>query len=232
MVKFATADREKAGSISGTLLRPSTPGVAPAVVLLHGGSGVEPNQHEWARLLTDDGYVTLVVVSTRLLSGNPTAETKAGDAVGALAYLRTLPFVDGTRIGVMGFSHGAAAALAVVSGLVDARSAGGGFRSGVMLYPPGCSYRAQRSDAPLLVLLGELDGSPVPCQDMQRRLAAAGGPPVTLTIYPGAHHAFDDARATAPSGWRGLTVMYDGVATAKARTDVRAFFDEYLRRAK
>jgi dienelactone hydrolase len=229
---FPTADRQHPGSISGSVLRPSGPGPFPAVVILHGASGVQPHNLEWAKLLQDDDYVAIVVSSARALSGIPSVSTMAGDALGALAYLRSLPFVDGTRVGVMGASMGASAALEIMAGLMDAAQGANSFRAGVLLYPGGCSYRIKRTEAPLLILLGGLDGSPEPCQDMVRRLDAAGSPAATFIIYPGVHHVFDDSRAISPAGVLGQTAMYDGSATADARERVRTFFDEYLRRAK
>ena len=59
--------------------------------------------------------------------------------------LRTLPFVDGSRVGLMGGSHGEATTLAAMV----APSASPGFRAGVALYP-GCAQwlRSWRHDVP------------------------------------------------------------------------------------
>ena len=60
----------------------------------------------------------------------------ADDAFAALAHLRSLPFVDTDRIGVMGFSKGGMAALRTASADYVKRSSSGiGFRGVVAFYP-------------------------------------------------------------------------------------------------
>jgi len=231
-VKFPTADRDHPGSVSAHFARPTGTGPFPAVVLLHGGTGVEPNHLQWSSWLADHGYVAVVVDSFRSAAA-PTVTTMAGDAKGALAYLRSLPFVDGERVAVMGFSRGGAAALATVTQVRGAPPGSRSFRAGVVFYPPGCSYRIERAEAPVLLLLGQLDGGSESCVDMSRRLQARDQPQVVAIVYPNAHHAFDDARATSPVPGQGaervMTVQYNALATADARTRVDTFLADHLR---
>jgi dienelactone hydrolase len=230
-VTFPAPDRDHPGSVSVQLARPTGTGPFPAVVLLHGGTGVEPNHLQWSSWLVDHGYVAVVVDSFRSAAA-PTVTTMVGDARGVLAYLRTLPFVDGDRVAVMGFSRGGAAALAAVTQVQGAPPSSRSFRAGVMFYPPGCSYRIQRSEVPLLLLLGQLDGGSESCVDMSRRLQAKDQPPVVAIVYPNAHHAFDDARATSSVPGQGaerlMTVQYNAQATSDARTRVRTFLADHL----
>lgn len=98
----------------------------------------------WADLLPDNGYVALILDSfTDRAAGHPNGfqslvppddadvapvYERSRDALDALAYLRTLSYVDDDRIAVLGFSHGAGG---VVGALVDgpaARSAIGTFQ--------------------------------------------------------------------------------------------------------
>jgi dienelactone hydrolase len=142
-----------------------------------------------------------------------THDERAGDAYAALAYLRSLAFVDAKRVAVMGGSHGGSSALAsIVDTPRNAERGQIGFAAAIALYPAcGLSFgswsvtRTRESGklhlayegafkprAPLLILIGELDDwTPAePC----RRLAAAAqaaGYPVEIKIYPEAHHSFD-----------------------------------------
>ena len=72
-----------------------------------------------AELITGWGYVSLVVDSftTRGIkeSCDMVPAARQGDALAALAYLSKLPFVDPTRIAVMGSSQGGIVALELAS---------------------------------------------------------------------------------------------------------------------
>src|SRR5262249_30306467 len=103
------------------LYRPSGPGPFPAVALFHGSTGVLPYHHRWAEWLATEGYVALVVDSygPRRVdkdSGGLTGE-RVWDAFGALAYLRSLSFVQKNDIGAMGWSLGGSVALLASSEL-------------------------------------------------------------------------------------------------------------------
>jgi dienelactone hydrolase len=228
-VKFATT--HPPGSVSAHLARPTGPGPFPAVILLHGGTGIEPNHLQWSSWLANQGYVSVVIDSLR--SGDaPTVDIMVGDATGALNHLRTLPFVHRDRIAIMGFSRGGAAALAAVTRLRDAPPSSRSFRAGVIFYPPGCSYRIERAEVPVLLLLGQLDGGSESCSDMARRLEAKDPPSLAAVIYPNAYHAFDDSRATslvmAQAAAGVIAVRYDPQATADAQARVRKFLAEHL----
>jgi dienelactone hydrolase len=211
-----------------TLTKPAGAGPFPAVVILHDCSGLGPKSSgapwRWSAVLAARGYVTIWPDSFRP-RGRPkgvcidaippriTYDDRAGDAYAALAYLRSLPFVDGRRIAVMGGSHGGSSTLAaIVDTPRNVRRGPMGFAAAIALYP-NCgrsfgSWSVTRSRdagklelayegafkprAPLLILIGELDDwTPAePC----RRLAAtaqAAGYPLELKIYPSAHHSFD-----------------------------------------
>jgi dienelactone hydrolase len=94
-----------------------------AVVVLHGCNGVSPHDRAWSTRLAEWGYAALVVDSFRR-RGYPdgvcnhgrdvSAETRAGDAFAAAAYLRLRPELRGARIGLIGFSHGGWAVLEAV----------------------------------------------------------------------------------------------------------------------
>jgi dienelactone hydrolase len=218
--------------LPATLFKPDGNGPFPAIVIMHGCSGLSPRGNDaprrWANELVTQGYVVLIPDSFTprgLLKGICTGDAegrvasgnvRAADAYGALALLRTLPFVDGKRVGLMGNSHGGRTTLAALvastqdKALVAARR--DGFAAGLAFYPrcdtrygawtvtrrdgergPVNGYRGVYVPlAPLLILTGELDDwTPAePCRVLVETARAAGHP-LAIKIYPGAHHGFD-----------------------------------------
>jgi dienelactone hydrolase len=245
--------------ISVTVSKPEGPGPFPAVVIMHDCSGLGPRSSgapgRWQHELVARGYVVVIPDSftTRGLAGGictvPLAERRAnvsparraGDAYAALAYTRSLPYVDGRRVGIMGGSHGGITTLVTMMA-PPGDSAGpqrAAFAAAVALYPR-CELGAgaYRPVAPLLILIGEKDDwTPAePCQKLVDA-ARAAGQPVTITVYPGAHHSFDSpnrvryvaarVNSNAPGG-RGATTGGDPDAWADSIRQVLAFFDHHL----
>jgi len=98
--------------LSGQLYRPDGPGPFPAVVALHGCGGIQPMHHRWAHTLQQWGYVVLLVDSfsprgtTNICGSGLRVDplyVRMPDAYAAQAYLARQPFVDRTRIAVMGW---------------------------------------------------------------------------------------------------------------------------------
>lgn len=256
-----TAPNGAAERIPTAMARPDGAGPFPAVVILHDCSGLGPRSSgapgRWSRELVARGYVVLIPDSftTR---GHPDgvctdAAPSRGevgparrrvDAYAALAHARSLPFVAGRRVGVMGGSHGGSTTLAVMA----APESGGGFAAAVALYP-GCrgalgSWRADgtgtyRAVAPLLILIGDQDDwtPAAPCVDLARSSRATEHP-VEVVVYPGARHSFDSDRPVryvatrvninAPGG-RGATTGGDPLAWADSIRRVTEFFERTLR---
>jgi dienelactone hydrolase len=201
----------------GHLYRPAGSGARPAIIGLHGCSGlvgqrtgaVFPLYRDWASLLAAQGYVVLLVDSlTPRQHGESCSVTGAApeivrkrpkDAYAALLYLQSQSFVRADRIGAIGWSQGGG----VVLNSIKADSLGrpatlpdGDFRVAVAFYPGACAERWQgsawSSAIPLLVLIGDADvWTPLaPCKDFIDD-AARRGASIDLQIYPGAYHAFD-----------------------------------------
>ena len=124
--------------------RPQGPGAFPAVVLMHGCHGVSPAVRGWGRWLRARGYVALVVDSwasrglgEQCTPGEDLPNTaRFDDAVGALRWLQSRPYVDRERVGIIGWSNGGAFSMAAVNGPTAERAK----RRGVEIPPPG--YRA------------------------------------------------------------------------------------------
>jgi dienelactone hydrolase len=119
---------------------------------------------------------------------------QAFDAYAALRYLSQLDFVDPARVAVLGQSMGGAAALYAVDRDLTAQYFDRHFRAAIAYYP-GCGVPVASMTAPTLPLIGEADNwTPA---ERRREMAAHSRPDgatITLTIYPGAYHAFDVAQ--------------------------------------
>jgi dienelactone hydrolase len=251
------------------VMKPDGAGPFPAIVIAHDCSGLGTTSSgapdRWARELVSRGYVTLIPDSftTRRFPGgvcaNPSPKRndvsparRVSDIYAALAHARTLSYVDGRRVGLMGGSHGGSTTLASMLSPDDdttslAREKRAGFAAAVALYPscaPGGrvwhnSSGVYRPIGPLLILIGEKDDW-TPAEPCRRLTEAAqkAGHPVRIKIYPGALHSFDShnpvryvaarINANAPGG-RGATTGGDPKAWADAIEQVAAFFAEYLK---
>ncbi len=247
-----------------TVSKPDGPGPFPAVVVMHDCSGVGPGSSgapgRWAKELVERGYVVVIPDSftTRGHAGgvcsvplrqrrfDVSPERRAGDAYAALAYARSLPYVDGRRVGIMGGSHGGTTTLATVFAPASdaeplAAEKRAGFAAAVALYPR-CQIQARmyRPVAPLLILIGDKDDwTPAePCRKLAE-VARGAGHPVTIKVYPGAHHSFDSPNRlrylatrinpNAPGG-RGATTAGDPSAWTDSIRQVVVFFDQHLKR--
>jgi len=198
----------RAGVISAELEFPSGASPVPAVVLLHGGSGVLPYQHVWARELRATGAATLVVDSftgrgLRRIADDLealNASSRVVDLYGALKRLAVHPRVDRDRIVFMGFSHGATAGLFATSRRF--RTAFGppdvDYAAWVLFYPY-CNTRfideLPLTSRPIRLFHGTADDwTPIePCRAFVTR-ARASRADIQLVEYPLAYHGFDNPR--------------------------------------
>jgi len=250
-------DGRTAARLDGVLIVPKGAGPFPALVMLHGCTGlrtrtgaIQRKLRFWAEYLRDLGYVTLLVDSftsrgiDEVCTGRhmlSPVRDRADDARGALRYLQGRSEVRRDRIGLLGWSNGAAAALSV---LFDEGSVERDFRAAVAFYP-NCTRKYPggpefRPYAPLYVLVGALDDwtPAAPCMALVDRARAAGAP-IAIKVYPGAHHAFDAPSTpiryrpevknhTKQNGDSGATVGTDPAARADAIAEVTRFLGTEL----
>lgn len=238
--------------LSGRIMRPVGAGPFPAVVLLHGCSGLYTKAGAlsarhlwWARALRDQGYLVLLVdsfgprgigdqCSEKDRKARASVERKR-DAWGALEFLRSRPDVQGDRIAALGWSQGGGTVLAAYG----PDGEGAGFRGAVAFYP-GCRTALRNPDwqpgGPLLILIGEEDDwTPAePCEELAGRDSVKGL--LELVVYPDAHHGFDlpttpvrtrKDLATVPSGQAHVGTNEAARADAVAR--VTAFLAKLLK---
>jgi dienelactone hydrolase len=212
--QFLKADKESATpvTITAKLQVPSSEQSVPAVILLHGSAGpTSAMTWHWAKVLNRLGIATLRIdsYSGRGFEEIFTDQGRVGefnniiDTYRGLDVLAGDPRIDPARIVVMGFSRGGIAALYSSMTRFEALY---GSDSAVLaahlpFYPP-CNFALEGEldlgAAPVRVFHGEADvWNPLPpCRDYVDRLKAAGHD-VTITTYPGAHHAFDDPGSPA-----------------------------------
>jgi len=249
--------------LEARLYRPGGDGPFPAVVAMHGCSGRDFAKRDamfayirgWAEKLSALGYVVLLPDSFRprgimqVCTGNRAVSAyreRPRDAYGAAAWLRAQPYVDRTRVFLMGWSNGGASTLASVRGVSSPalegirERAGGPFRAAVALYPR-CGVQLKTGwtpGPPLLVLIGaDDDWTPAPpCRELQTKTGAAGHP-FELVVYPGAYHAFDapdhkpvqrtDVPTAKVNGKGFVTVASNPAARVDAFARVPAFLAQH-----
>jgi dienelactone hydrolase len=159
-VNFISLDG--ATNLTAYLSRPEGEAPRPALVLMHGCSGLLTNKgrilgnyRAWMRALVVQGYSVLAVDSAtprgfgQTCSAGPARRTmnrdRPKDAYAALQYLQAQSFVQADRVGLMGWSQGGGTVLLSINDKSIGRPAGlaQGFKAAVALYPGACSERLQ-----------------------------------------------------------------------------------------
>jgi carboxymethylenebutenolidase len=208
---------------------PQTTEKRPAVIVVQEWWGLTDHIKDIARRYAVEGYVAIAPdLYSRLghaltrdageagkLMNTLKEEDGLADLTATVAYLKSVPEVDATRIGVTGFCMGGSYALMLPCVNSEIKAA-------VPFYGqvPNPDTPIQKLACPVLYVYGEDDGW-ITKADVQRLAAAlkkynkAG----EIKTYPGAPHAF--FRDTDPSVYRP-----EAAKDAWART--KAFFKQHL----
>lgn len=206
------------GSPEPTLIAhwwPATgPGAHPVVIGLHGcgglykrKGGLSERYNEYAERWHAAGYSVLLPDSWGTHGHQRVCQTPNGqrphykaerltDVRAALAWLKTQPGVDASRIALVGWSNGASTALDAID---EAHDPVPGL-AGVAVFYPGCAtlerHHATLVRLPILMQLGADDNwtPPAACQALAARLQHDGHE-VDLRVYAGSVHGFDGKEA-------------------------------------
>ena len=212
------------------LARPRVGGRLPAVMVQYENAGTNEHFRDITRRFAKNGYVSLhldllsreggtanVPQNQRgAVLGAPGAmEQWVSDWQAAMRYLRTLPFVAGDRIGMIGFCFGGGVVynMLVAEPTLHAAAPFYGF-------PPAAGVDAlSNARAATLVVYGANDQLTSNIPTIEAALQTARVPHRT-NVYPGAGHAFfNDTRPNT---------YVESAATAAWR-DTLAWFGTYLR---
>ena len=253
-VSYTSLDPVKPLTIPATLSLPDASRPLPAVVIVHGSSGIDSRGHSYAVELNKAGIATLEIdmwtprgVTSPADRPRSVPETLP-DAYGAFKYLAANPAIDPKRIGIMGFSWGGVVSMLTATKPYTERylAAGEMFAAHAPNYPvcwvynvvPGYEFRSF-TGAPVFIQAAELDTYDLPstCPNLVESLEPTAPGLLSVRVYPNATHAFD--RVTEPPVTvtdpfshlgRGGDVRFESnpVAAQQARSATVAFFKAYL----
>jgi dienelactone hydrolase len=266
-----TTDAVLPATIPATLTLPGR-GAAPfaAVVIVHGSGGLLPQgpEPDYAAALAGAGIAALVIDmwKARGMPSGPAAFGGAGgvdrrprvpedtvpDAFGALAFIAARPEIDRSRVGIVGFSWGAAVSLLASSETAAARALPGGLRfaahAGQYLVcwpflpdaPAGRAVQAPATGAPVQLHVAgrddydDADGG-AGCRAMLAAMPEPRRATTELIVHPEATHMWD-FKITVPitiadrhsHKGRGGTVhvVTDTALAARTRAMTVAFFQK------
>lgn len=247
----------QAGEVPGRFGRPvASTAKVPAVLILHGGGGVDGRGAFYAKALQEAGIATLEIAMFTP-GGSPEApRANLPHAAAALKWLAAQPSIDGQRLGVMGFSWGGVISLLMASELVQ-ELLGKDVPKPAAFAPfyPICSVVARNwlipqnpvynahtrmGASPMLIQVGTRDDyedSERGCDAFVATWPAAAREHVTVRYFEGATHAFDVTKAeqfndsTAHGGRGGMvTFVPSPKDAAEARQAVVRFFVKNLNR--
>jgi dienelactone hydrolase len=198
-------DSGKPAAVAGQLRVAQGSGKLPLVVLIHGSSGIGPNNELWVRDLNAMGISTFSLdgFTGRGLTTVGADQAQLGrlnlilDAYRALDILARHPRVDSQRIALMGFSRGGQAALfASLARFNETWNKSGARFAAFIAFYPDCATSYLRDTelaAPVRIFHGAADDyNPLaPCKAYVERLRAARQD-VQLTEYANGQHSFDN----------------------------------------
>ena len=177
-------------TLEGLLHRPQA-APHPAVVVCHPHPLFGGDMHNSVVVAVSHALVDAGIAALRFnfrgVGGSPGRfgdfVGERSDAMAALAYLRQKAGVDATRVGIVGYSFGAAVALVAADEEVAALTA---------ISPPdfGHVMRPATIRCPALLITGELDDVAPPAS--VRALALTLGPQCQVKVVPGADHFWWD----------------------------------------
>ena len=214
-------------TVHGILYRPKGTGPFPAIVVIHEWWGLNDWVKQQAKMFAQHGYVTLAV---DLYRGQVAADPEIAHElmralpqdrgvmylVSGVGYLKTLKFVDPTRIGAVGWCMGGGFAMQFA--IADPSLRAVAINYGALETDPA---QLKKIHAAILGNFGAHDRGITP-EDVHAFATAMQkiGHPVDVKEYADAGHAFEN-----PSNKDG----YRAADTAEADRRMFTFFSRYLK---
>jgi len=210
---------EGTAAISGILIQPEQSGPHPAIMALHGCSGLltksgklKAREQDWADLWLKLGYAVLFPDSFTSRGVQSICKIKnreirpeglrSLDAYAALQWLQSRPDIVPDQITLVGWSNGAMTGLWVMSDQSSARpkTLVHTFQSAILFYP-GCfqvfkQVPEYKPVGPMLFQMGaEDDWTPAKnCLKLIHRVQESKSGRVEWDVYDGAYHGFDNPK--------------------------------------
>jgi dienelactone hydrolase len=253
-VSYQSLDKTKPLTVPATLRVPSGQARLPAVVIVHGSSGIDSRGPSYAVELNKVGIATLEIDmwAARGISGGAdrprTVPETLPDAYGAFKYLAANPAIDPKRIGIMGFSWGGVVSMLTATKPYTDQYLGSDakFAAHAPNYPVCWVYNVVHgyelksfTGSPVFIQGGELDTYDLPdtCPKLVQSLQATTPGLFSVRMYPNATHAFD--RVTEPTTTvndpfshlgKGGEVLFESnpQAALQSRAATIAFFRAYF----
>ncbi|NCF68759.1 MAG: hypothetical protein GWP61_22595 [Chloroflexi bacterium] len=219
-------------TVKATLTKPEGKGPFPAIVLFPNGGGWPDTPRHWRERLNTWGYATLEMGGENEDPGYMQPPMLALDAMGALKYLQQIPYVDSSRVAVMGWDQGAETALWSIDITGWAGKHEDRFVAAVAIYPPCDFSNVGEFFSPALIISAELNdiAKPSGCDRLVKRAPSDLVLPIHK-IMPNAHHWFDMPRRPVQlddpeySQNYDTTWEYNAKATEAAANYVRSFLE-------
>lgn len=213
-------------TVHGVLFQPAAKGAHPAIVVIHEWWGVTPWIKDEASKLSDQGYVTLVVdlyrgqtasdpeTAHELMRGLP-RDRALRDLQAAVTYLKQKKFVDGKRLGAIGWCMGGGYAAELAAATPHLKAVA--INYGALPTDP---TTIQGIKPAILGIFGGQDrGIPVASVQAFEGAMKKAGKNIEVHIYPDAGHAFQN-----PANQQG----YRPTDAADAWQHILAFFKRTL----
>jgi dienelactone hydrolase len=247
-INFSSLDKSQSYPLSGTLYLPdNTSSPCPAIVLVHGTSGINQVGRLYREPVLGAGIAIFEVdFKTGIFTGpmdRPQIDTFLPMAYAALKELRKNPAIDPNRIGIMGFSMGGG--ITVRTAIEENRQKWLGSEKGFVchaaFYPVSkplikiIEHSNGLTGVPVLVFYGTEDsygeGKAVP--ELKNMLKKKFNFDLTTVEYAGATHDFNRSGPTFsyhdPAAIGGTaTIKWDADAANDSITKVVAFLSANL----
>lgn len=207
------------------LHRPEGEGPFPAVMLVPGCGGLETERVGRGKELREQGYVAIFVdyLSARGVNSACKGAVPRGEIIkdihSSISYLKAQPFVDPSRISVLGWSLGGGSILSMLAASPEEEPP---VRAAVVFYPVCRGMRPWKLMNPILMLLGGKDPLTPTCQKLAKELLE--GSSIEVHTYLNADHFFDGMSSSLRSRRN-----YDSEAATQAWEEVRKFLNTHLK---